>query len=202
MIDAFGAAVKFGFQPARVAAGSPSGSSIPPPKITEPDGTRDTLGLWIENTEGAKFWMKVFNDLKTRGAADILIAVTDALRGIAEALGAVLPETTLQTCIVHLIRNSLDYAGWKDRKLLAAALKPVYTAPSAEAAQALDEFEREAWVQSAGAARRVTAKARDRLSDPNDEGRRLPSLIISVRSRRLPPDKLGTVRHAAPIQTA
>jgi len=113
-----------------------------------PDGTRDVLGLWIENTEGAKFWMKVFNDLKTRGVADILIAVTDGLKGIGEALGAVFPATTLQTCIVHLIRNSLDYASWKDRKLLAAALKPVYTAASAEAAaQALDEFERGAWGQ-------------------------------------------------------
>lgn len=111
-----------------------------------PDGTRDILGLWIENTEGAKFWMKVFNDLKTRGVADILIAVTDGLKGIGEALGAVFPATTLQTCIVHLIRNSLDYASWKDRKLLAAALRPIYGAPSAEVAQqALDEFERAAW---------------------------------------------------------
>ena len=111
-----------------------------------PDGTRDILGLWIENTEGAKFWMKVFNDLKTRGVADILIAVTDGLKGIGEALGAVFPETTLQTCIVHLIRNSLDYASWKDRKLLAAALRPVYTAVSAElAATALDDFERGEW---------------------------------------------------------
>ncbi|MEK8053598.1 IS256 family transposase [Ideonella sp. DXS22W] len=113
-----------------------------------PDGTRDILGLWIENTEGAKFWMKVFNDLKTRGVADILIAVTDGLKGIGEALGAVFPATMLQTCIVHLIRNSLDYASWKDRKLLAAALRPIYTAPSAEAAaQALDDFERSAWGQ-------------------------------------------------------
>jgi transposase-like protein len=112
------------------------------------DGTRDILGLWIENTEGAKFWMKVFNDLKTRGVADILIAVTDGLKGIPEALGAVFPATTLQTCIVHLIRNSLDYTSWKDRKLLATALKPVYTAPSVEAAAlALDEFERGPWGQ-------------------------------------------------------
>ena len=101
-----------------------------------PDGTRDILGLWIENTEGAKFWMKVFNDLKTRGVADILIAVTDGLKGMPEALAAVFPATTLQTCIVHLIRNSLDYASWKDRKALAAAIKPIYTAPSAEAAMA------------------------------------------------------------------
>jgi len=108
----------------------------------QPDGNRDILGLWIENTEGAKFWMKVFNDLKTRGVADILIAVTDGLKGMAEALEAVFPATTLQTCIVHLIRNSLDFAGWKDRKPLAQAIRPIYTAPSAEAAQAeLDAFE-------------------------------------------------------------
>jgi transposase-like protein len=111
-----------------------------------PDGTRDILGLWIENTEGAKFWMKVFNDLRTRGVADILIAVTDGLKGMPEALAAVFPATTLQTCIVHLIRSSLDYASWKDRKALAAALKPIYTAPSAEAAQAeLDAFADGPW---------------------------------------------------------
>jgi putative transposase len=111
-----------------------------------PDGSKDILGLWIENTEGAKFWMKVFNDLKTRGCNDILIAVTDGLKGMPEALGAVFPATTLQTCVVHLIRNSLDYANWKDRKALAAAIKPIYTAPSAEAAQAeLDAFESGLW---------------------------------------------------------
>ena len=113
-----------------------------------PDGTRDILGLWIEGTEGAKFWMKVFNDLKTRGVNDILIAVTDGLKGMGEALAVVYPATTLQTCIVHLIRNSLDYASWKDRKALAAAIKPIYTAPSAEAAQAeLDAFEQGPWGQ-------------------------------------------------------
>jgi putative transposase len=113
-----------------------------------PDGTRDILGLWIENTEGAKFWMKVFNDLKTRGVTDILIAVTDGLKGIPEALGAVFPATTLQTCIVHLIRNSLDYASWKDRKQLAAALRPIYTAPAPRPPRPrLDEFERGPWGQ-------------------------------------------------------
>ena len=111
-----------------------------------PDGTRDILGIWIENTEGAKFWMKVFNDLKIRGCNDILIAVTDGLKGMGEALGVTFPATTLQTCIVHLIRNSLDYASWKDRKALAAAIKPIYTAPSAEAAQAeLEAFAQGLW---------------------------------------------------------
>ncbi|WP_224051906.1 IS256 family transposase, partial [Burkholderia cepacia] len=113
-----------------------------------PDGTRDILGLWIEGTEGAKFWMKVFNDLKTRGVHDILIAVTDGLKGIPEALAAVFPATTLQTCIVHLIRNSLDYASWKDRRGLAAVIRPIYCAPSAEAAQAeLDAFAAGPWGQ-------------------------------------------------------
>jgi len=113
-----------------------------------PDGTRDILGLWIEGTEGAKFWLKVFNDLKTRGVNDILIAVTDGLKGMGEALAAAFPATTLQTCIVHLIRNSLDFASWKDRRELAAAIKPIYTAPSAEAAEAeLAAFERGAWGQ-------------------------------------------------------
>ena len=110
------------------------------------DGTREILGLWIETTEGAKFWMKVFNDLKTRGVNDILIAVTDGLTGMPAALAAVFPWTTLQTCIVHLIRNSLDYASWKDRKPLAAALRPIYAAASAEAAlAALDAFEDGEW---------------------------------------------------------
>lgn len=112
----------------------------------QPDGTRDILSLCIENTEGTKFWMKVFNDLRTRGVSDILIAVTDGLKGTSEALGAVFPATTLQTCIVHLIRNSLDYASWKDRKALAAAIKPIYKAASAEAALAqLDAFEAGQW---------------------------------------------------------
>src|ERR1700744_4972249 len=112
------------------------------------DGTREGLGLWIETTEGAKFWMKVFNDLKTRGVNDILIAVTDGLTGMPAALEAVFPRTTLQTCIVHLIRNSLDYASWKDRKLLAKALRPIYAAANADAAAAaLEAFAGGGWGQ-------------------------------------------------------
>jgi putative transposase len=111
-----------------------------------PDGTRDILGIWIEQTEGAKFWLKVFNDLKTRGCADILIAVTDGLKGMSEALAIAYPATTLQTCLVHLIRNSLDLAGWQDRKTLAKALREIYTAASAAAAAAaLDAFAAGDW---------------------------------------------------------
>jgi putative transposase len=101
-----------------------------------PDGTRDILGVWIEQTEGAKFWLKVFNELRARGCHDILIAVTDGLAGMEEALHAAFPATTLQTCLVHLVRRSLDLASWKDRKALAAALREIYTAPSADAASA------------------------------------------------------------------
>ena len=111
-----------------------------------PDGSRDILGIWIEQTEGAKFWMKVFTDLKTRGCLDILIAVTDGLKGMSEALGAVFPATTLQTCIVHLIRHSLDFANWKERHPLAKALRPIYAAPHADAALvALDAFATSPW---------------------------------------------------------
>jgi transposase-like protein len=101
-----------------------------------PDGARDILGLWIENTEGAKFWMKVFGDLRTRGIQDILIAVTDGLKSMSEALGAVFRATTLQTCIVHLFLNSLEYAGWKERGELGAAIRSIYAASSANAAEA------------------------------------------------------------------
>lgn len=110
------------------------------------DGQRDVLGLWVEQTEGAKFWLKVFNELKTRGCQDILIAVVDGLKGLADAIATAFPRTTVQTCIVHLIRNSLDYAGWKDRKAVAAALRPIYAAASAQAAeQALQAFADGPW---------------------------------------------------------
>ncbi|ODA00238.1 transposase [Achromobacter xylosoxidans] len=110
------------------------------------DGQRDVLGLWVEQTEGAKFWLKVFNELKTRGCQDILIAVVDGLKGLAEAIATAFPRTTVQTCIVHLIRNSLNYAGWKDRKAVAAALRPIYAAANVQAAeQALQTFADGPW---------------------------------------------------------
>ena len=109
-------------------------------------GRKDLLGLWIEHTEGAKFWLKVFTDLKQRGVADILIAVVDGLRGFPEAIEAVFPRTQIQTCIVHLIRNSLNFVAWKYRKALASELKSIYQAPNADAAlAALDAFEQGSW---------------------------------------------------------
>ncbi len=111
-----------------------------------PDGTKEILGLWIEQTEGAKFWLRVMNELKNRGLLDILIAVVDGLKGFPEAINAVFPQTVVQTCIVHLIRHSMNFASWKDRKLVAKALRAVYRAKDATAGQAaLDEFEKGPW---------------------------------------------------------
>lgn len=85
------------------------------------DGPRDVIGLWLEQIEGANFWLNVFNGLKTRGVGDILVAVTDGLKGRPKALAAVFPATALQACIAHLIRSSLDHASWKHRKQFATA---------------------------------------------------------------------------------
>jgi putative transposase len=112
------------------------------------DGTKEILGLWIEQTEGAKFWLRVMHELKARGVGDVLIAVVDGLKGFPEAITATFPDCIAQTCIVHLIRYSLQFASWKERKVLAKALRPIYTAVSAEAAAAApDEFERGHWGQ-------------------------------------------------------
>ena len=107
-----------------------------------PDGTRDVLGLWFQANEGAKFWAKVLNDLRNRGVQDILIAVVDGLKGFPQAIEAAFPRTQVQTCIVHLLRHSMSFASYKDRKAVAAALKAVYTAVDTKAAEAaLTEFE-------------------------------------------------------------
>ena len=111
-----------------------------------PDGTKEILGMWIEQTEGAKFWMRVMNELKNRGVADILIAVVDGLKGFPDAINAVFPQTVVQTCIVHLIRNSMGFASWKDRKAIAASLRSIYRAENAEAGlAALEAFEAGPW---------------------------------------------------------
>ncbi|WP_229710738.1 IS256 family transposase, partial [Novosphingobium indicum] len=113
-----------------------------------PDGTKEILGMWIEQTEGAKFWMRVMNELKNRGVADILIAVVDGLKGFPDAINAVFPQTVVQTCIVHLIRNSMGFASWKDRKAIAASLRSIYRAENAETGlAALEAFEAGPWGQ-------------------------------------------------------
>ena len=111
-----------------------------------PDGTKEILGLWIEQTEGAKFWLRVMNELRNRGVADILIAVVDGLKGFPEAINATFPATVVQTCIVHLLRNSMGFASWKERKPIAQALRAVYRAETQEAGlAALEAFEQGQW---------------------------------------------------------
>ena len=109
-------------------------------------GRKEILGMWTAANEGAKFWLGVMNELKARGVQDVLIAVVDGLKGFPEAIEAVFPEATVQTCIVHLIRYSLAHASWKDRKELASALRPIYQADTVEKAEeALGAFEAGAW---------------------------------------------------------
>ena len=108
------------------------------------DGVREVLGLWIADNEGAKFWLSVMNNLRNRGLEDILIAVVDGLKGFPEAINAAYPDTTVQTCIVHLVRQSLNFCVWKDRKVVAKDLKRIYQATDdAEAEKALADFEAE-----------------------------------------------------------
>ena len=110
------------------------------------DGTKEVLGLWIEQNEGAKFWLRVMNELRHRGVEDILLAVVDGLKGFPDAIRAVFPEALVQTCIVHLLRHSLDFVAWKDRKSVATALKDIYRALDAEAGKAaLAAFAESPW---------------------------------------------------------
>ncbi len=109
-------------------------------------GHKEILGLWIEQTEGAKFWLRVMSELKNRGTQDILIAVVDGLKGFPEAIESVFPQAEIQTCIVHLIRYSMQFASWKERKAIAQALKPIYQAETAElAGERLAEFDAGEW---------------------------------------------------------
>lgn len=111
-------------------------------------GHKELLGLWIEQTEGAKFWLKIMTELKNRGTEDILIAVVDGLKGFPEAIEAVFPDAMVQTCIVHLIRYSMQFASWKERKAIAGLLKPIYRAENAEIArERLEEFDSSVWGQ-------------------------------------------------------
>jgi putative transposase len=110
------------------------------------DGTKESLGLWLEQTEGAKFWLGVLNELRNRGVEAILIAGVDGLKGFPDAIQAAFPQTLVQTCIVHLLRGSLEFVSWKDRKAVAAALTDISRAIDAEAAKAaLEAFEDSDW---------------------------------------------------------
>jgi putative transposase len=109
------------------------------------EGERDVLGMWFQETEGAKFWMQVLNELKQRGVADILLCCVDGLKGFPEAIEAIYPNTTVQTCIVHLIRHSLKYVPRREREQVARDLKPIYTAVDANAAQAALETFDDKW---------------------------------------------------------
>ena len=105
-------------------------------------GRQEVLGLWIEETEGARFWLKVFNDLKARGVQDILVLCGDGLTGLPEAVRAVYPHADVQLCVVHQIRNATKFVSFKDRKAFCADMRPIYTAPTSEAAElALERFE-------------------------------------------------------------
>ena len=111
-----------------------------------PDGTKEVLGLWIEQSEGAKFWLRVMNELKGRGVDDVLIAIVDGLKGFPEAITAVFPQAQVQTCVVHLVRHSLAFVSYKDRKSVAAALKHIYKAKDADAGKAaLEDFSEGPW---------------------------------------------------------
>ena len=140
-------------------------------------GDKEILGLWIEQTEGAKFWLKVMNELKARGCEDILIAVVDGLKGFPEAITSIFPDCVVQTCIVHLIRYSMQFASWKERKALAKALKPIYSAASAEAAAAeLAAFDDGPWGEKYPA---VTASWRRRWEEV------IPFFAFSPEVRRI-----------------
>jgi putative transposase len=106
------------------------------------EGHKHVLGIWIEQSEGAKFWLKVMNELKNRGVEDIVFAVVDGLKGFPDAITAVFPQAIVQTCIVHLTRHSLNFVSWQDRKAIVPALRAIYRAETAEtAAERLAEFE-------------------------------------------------------------
>jgi len=109
------------------------------------EGKKDLLGLWVGENEGAKFWMNILTELQNRGLKDILIACVDGLKGFPEAIGALYPKTDVQLCIVHMVRHSLKYVNYKDRRAVAKDLKAIYSSPTVEAAEtALEAFE-ETW---------------------------------------------------------
>ena len=158
------------------------------------DGTKEILGLWLEQNEGAKFWLRVMNELRNRGVEDILLAVVDGLKGFPEAILAVFPEATVQTCIVHLLRHSLDFVSWKDRRAVAAALKDIYRAIDPAAAEAaLGTFEAGPW------GRKYAAIGQSWRRAWGDLGR--GGAVLRV-PRRGPPDPLHDECHRSPERQA
>jgi putative transposase len=109
------------------------------------EGTKEVLGLWTSASEGAKFWLSILTELRNRGVRDIFIACVDGLKGFPQAIESVFPQAQVQLCIVHLVRASLNYVNWKDRKQVAADLKPIYRAATAEQARQELDFFRERW---------------------------------------------------------
>jgi putative transposase len=108
------------------------------------EGRKHALGCWIQDTEGAKFWAKVLTDLRNRGVADILIACCDGLTGLPDAIRSIFPNTIVQTCVVHVIRNAMRFVSYSDRKKIAAVMRAIYTAPTLEGAElALAEFDKQ-----------------------------------------------------------
>ena len=121
------------------------------------EGRKDVLGIWIGQSESSKFWLGVLNDLKARGVQYVLVFSTDNLKGFSEAIAACFPQSDIQKCIVHQIRNSLRDASYKDFKAVSAALKPIYQAPAEEAARMkLEKFE-ETWGARLSTVRKVMA---------------------------------------------
>jgi putative transposase len=130
----------------------------------DPEGIKQVLGIWVQTSEGAKFWAAVLAELRNRGVTDVLIACVDGLTGFPEAIEATWPHTVVQTCVVHLIRASMRFVSHDDRKKVAAALKPIYTAPTAEVAvQELDIFADSNWAKKYPATMRVWRDAWERF---------------------------------------
>src|SRR5438132_3213992 len=155
------------------------------------EGTRDCLGLWIEKTEGARFWTSVLTELRNRGVRDVLFVCTDGLSGFPEAIDAGCPQAVNQTCIVHLVRQSLRYLSYKERKSCAAELRRIYTATDADQArQVLDELTK-AWAESKTrtAALQVWERAWDRV---------IPFLAFPDEIRRLHDQHRREPAHADP----
>ncbi len=109
------------------------------------EGTKELLGLWVGESEGAKFWLTVLTELRNRGLKDVLIACVDGLKGFPEAVEAVFPKTQVQLCIIHIVRNCLRFVSWKDRRIVAADLRAIYTAPTEEAGRAALQAFRAKW---------------------------------------------------------